>query len=244
LKEVSLNNEKIISYTLDWDGRRISRSLNGSYLVRKIYESELQLAAEVDSITGNLKEYVYGTHINSPDYLKVGSDTYRIIKNYLGSPRLVVKITDGTIAQRMDYNEWGEVLQDSNPGFQAFGFAGGLYDLNTKLVKFGVRDYDGSIGRWLSKDPIRFEGGDTNLYGYVMNDPINFKDPTGLRSVGEFINDVKKAADRMGEIDDRQEAIRRGLHCIINGNCDDDPLEKTIPEEDEINPKNSCIIGR
>lgn len=35
------------------------------------------------------------------------------------------------------------------------------------------------LGRWLSKDPILLEGGDTNLFGYVWNDPINFIDPEG-----------------------------------------------------------------
>jgi RHS repeat-associated protein len=179
LKEVSLNNEKIISYTLDWDGRRISRISNGTTLVRKIYENELKIAAEVDHITKNIKEYVYGTHINSADYLKGGPDIYRIIKDQLGSPRLVVKVTDGSISQRMDYNEWGEVTYDSNTGFQTFGFAGGIYDPDTMLVKFGVSDYDGRAGKWLSKDPIGFKGGDVNLYGYVFNDPINLIDPSG-----------------------------------------------------------------
>ena len=34
--------------------------------------------------------------------------------------------------------------------------------------------------RWTAKDPIRFTGGDTNLYAYVANDPINFFDADGL----------------------------------------------------------------
>jgi uncharacterized protein RhaS with RHS repeats len=38
-------------------------------------------------------------------------------------------------------------------------------------------------GRWTSKDPIRFNGGDTNLFGYVLNDPINLTDPNGLPSI-------------------------------------------------------------
>jgi RHS repeat-associated protein len=43
------------------------------------------------------------------------------------------------------------------------------------------RDYDPrSTGRWTTKDPIRFNGGDTNFYGYVMADPVNFVDPDGL----------------------------------------------------------------
>ncbi len=37
------------------------------------------------------------------------------------------------------------------------------------------------LGRWLTKDPIRFDGGDTNLYGYVLQDPINFVDPDGMQ---------------------------------------------------------------
>lgn len=82
--------------------------------------------------------------------------------------------------QQMDYDEFGRVTADSSPGFQPFGFAGGLYDTASKLVHFGARDYDAETGRWLSKDPILFGGGDTNLYGYVMNDPVNLIDPLGL----------------------------------------------------------------
>jgi RHS repeat-associated protein len=44
-------------------------------------------------------------------------------------------------------------------------------------VRFGIRDYDPETGRWTAKDPIRFLGGDTNLYGYVLDDPINWIDP-------------------------------------------------------------------
>ncbi len=54
---------------------------------------------------------------------------------------------------------------------------------DTGLVRFGARDYDPYTGRWTSKDPILFDGGDTNLYGYVLNDPINFVDPDGLAPV-------------------------------------------------------------
>jgi RHS repeat-associated protein len=63
--------------------------------------------------------------------------------------------------------------------FQPFGFAGGLYDADTGLVRFGARDYDAYTGRWTSKDPILFAGGDTNLYVYVGNDPVNEVDVDG-----------------------------------------------------------------
>ena len=43
-------------------------------------------------------------------------------------------------------------------------------------------------GRWTSKDPIGFAGGDTNLYGYVVGDPVNFTDPVGLAPAHDFRN--------------------------------------------------------
>ena len=77
-------------------------------------------------------------------------------------------------------DEFGNVVYDSNPSFQPFGFAGGLYDPETKLVRFGARDYDASTGRWTKKDPIRFWGGNPNLYSYGMENPLSYIDPTGL----------------------------------------------------------------
>jgi RHS repeat-associated protein len=99
--------------------------------------------------------------------------------------RLVVDVSDGSVAQRLDYDEFGNVTTDTSPGFQPFGFAGGLYDPDAGLVRFGARDYDPATGRWTAKDPIGFTGGDTNLYGYVLADPLNWYDSLGLFGVIE-----------------------------------------------------------
>src|SRR5690606_1962403 len=105
--------------------------------------------------------------------------TDRIITDPVGSARLVVRATDGTIAQRIDYTAIGDVLNDTNAGLQPLGFAGGLYDVDRGLLRFGARDYDPDVGRWTAKDPILFAGGQSNLYGYAGNDPVNFFDPNG-----------------------------------------------------------------
>ncbi|MGH2361021.1 MAG: RHS repeat-associated core domain-containing protein, partial [bacterium] len=102
------------------------------------------------------------------------------------SPRLVVNTADGSTAQRIDFDEFGNILMDTNPGFQPFGFAGGLYDQQTGLVRFGARDYDAVTGRWTAKDPIEFGGGQPNLYGYVVSDPVNLRDSRGL--LGESLS--------------------------------------------------------
>jgi RHS repeat-associated protein len=131
---------------------------------------------------------VYGTRANVPDYIVRGSNTYRIITDDLGSPRVVVNAATGAIAQEMDYDEFGNVTRDTLPGFQPFGFAGGVYDRDTKLLRFGARDYDPEAGRWTTKDPIRFAGGDPNLYGYALGDPVNLTDPLGLTTLGGCIS--------------------------------------------------------
>jgi len=93
---------------------------------------------------------------------------------------MVVNTATGAIAQEMDYDEFGNVVRNTAPGFQPFGFAGGLYDSHTGLVRFGARDYDPTTGRWTAKDPILFAGGQGNLYVYVGNDPVNRIDPSGF----------------------------------------------------------------
>jgi len=63
--------------------------------------------------------------------------------------------------------------------------AGGhqIHDVDTGLVRFGARDCDPKTGRWLSKDPIRFDGG-VNLYQYAKGDPVNFRDLSGRSASG------------------------------------------------------------
>jgi RHS repeat-associated protein len=85
------------------------------------------------------------------------------------------------VVKEISYDTYGNILTDSNPSFTVpFGFAGGLYDQDTQLTRFGYRDYDAYTGKWTAKDPIGFSGGDSNLYGYVLGDPVGGFDPNGL----------------------------------------------------------------
>ncbi len=61
---------------------------------------------------------------------------------------------------------------DTNPGFVPFGFAGGLYEADTKLVRFGARDYDPQFGRWTSKDPILFGGATLTFMATLKTIPL------------------------------------------------------------------------
>lgn len=58
------------------------------------------------------------------------------------------------------------------------------------------------MGRWTAKDPIGFAGGDTNLYGYVLQDPANLNDPSGLAAP------LLVAAEAVGSVWDLYDAWR------------------------------------
>jgi RHS repeat-associated protein len=179
LTSVTLPDGTHIEYLIDGLNRRIGKQVNGTLTKGFLYQDQLNPVAELDDNGDIIARFIYGDKPHVPAYMVKGGITYRIISNHLGSPRLVVNTTDGSTAQRIDYDAWGNITLDTNPGFQPFGFAGGLYDQHTKLTRFGARDYDAQTGRWTAKDPIKFDGG-LNLYGYTANDPINRFDLDGL----------------------------------------------------------------
>ncbi|MCY1019272.1 HNH/endonuclease VII fold putative polymorphic toxin [Pyxidicoccus sp. MSG2] len=177
----------VVEYLVDGENRRIGRRLNGTLTQGWLYQGD-RIVGELDGDGQLVSLFVYGTRSYVPDYFVrlrgTASDsrtgTFRIVTDHVGSPRRIVDVDTAEVVQALDYDAFGKVLRDTRPGFQPFGFVGGLYDAETGLVRFGARDYDAETGRWTAKDPLRFGGGDTNLYAYVGGDPVNFVDPSGL----------------------------------------------------------------
>lgn len=182
LKSVALPNTNLIEYKVDGQNRRVKKLINGNVVEYYLWFDNTHLAAVLDSNKIIKISFMYGPGSDSPSFINKNGINYRVVQDpALGSIRYIIHPTTLAIAQEIDYDEFGDVLSNSNPGFQPLGFAGGLFDTDTKLIRFGARDYDPSIGRWTTKDPIGFAGGDTNLYAYVNGDPMSFVDPSGLR---------------------------------------------------------------
>jgi len=183
LRKVVLDTGVTIEYLVDGQNRRVGKMVDGVLTRGFLYQDQLNPVAELDADGNVVSRFVYATKPHVPDFMVTATATYRLITDHLGSVRLVVDTATGTIAQRLDYDSFGRITYDTNPGFQPFAFAGGLYDPQTGLTRFGARDYDPITGRWTAKDPIGFGGGDSNLFGYVSNDPVNTLDPSGLLSL-------------------------------------------------------------
>ncbi len=198
LMQVVLPAGTQIDYLIDGQNQRIGKKVNGALVKGFLYQGGGQIIAELDASNAVASRFVYATGGNAPDYMIRGGVTYRLITDQLGSVRLVVDAATSAIAQRLDYDEFGRVLADTNPGFQPFGFAGGLYDADTGLVRFGARDYDAETGRWTSKDKSLFTGGDTNLYVYCGSDPLNFKDVSGFAPGKVTLNTTQVYNEKLG----------------------------------------------
>ena len=179
LISVTLPNGTFIEYIIDGQNRRVGKKVDGVFQKGWLYQDQLNPVVELDENGDPALGFVYGTKGHVPNFMVTSTTSYRIITDHLGSVRLVVNAGTGAVMQRLEYDEFGNVIVDTNPGFQPFGYAGGLYDAQTGLVRFGARDYDAETGRWTAKDPIGFVGDNFNLYNYCNNDPINLVDYHG-----------------------------------------------------------------
>jgi RHS repeat-associated protein len=180
LLSVSLPNGDLVEYLVDGVGRRVAKKKNGVVQKQWLYRNGLQPVAELDGAGAVVSMFVYGSKAGVPDYVQRGGVTYRVISDQLGSPRYVVNSTNASdVPFKADYTTFGEV-SGTGLDWMPFGFAGGRFDSDTGLVRFGARDYDPAIGRFTTKDPLVFGGGETSLYGYCGGDPVNCVDPSGL----------------------------------------------------------------
>ena len=181
LTQVSLP-DKTVEYVHDPVGRRIAKKVDTIVTEKYLWAGRTTLLAVYNGDDTLRQRFVYAGG-RLPIAMEQGVDTYYLAYDQVGSLRVVFDQT-GDIVKEIEYDTYGNIVGDTNPTFKVpIGFAGGLYDPDTGLTRFGFRDYDPELGRWTAKDPIGFGGGDTNLYGYCFGNPVSIVDPLGLLGV-------------------------------------------------------------
>ena len=172
-----------IAYTYDALGRRVSKAItSGATTTTTVYAS---MGSQVSSeYTANAaaaspsRKYVYGTYIDDPLILIVGTNIYHYHTNRQFS---VTGLTNSskTVIERYAYTPYGgtvildaaatTILTVSSYG-NPYMYTGRRFDPETGLYYYRARYYDVDLARFLGRDPIRYRGG-MNLYAYVGGNP-------------------------------------------------------------------------
>src|ERR1017187_5346072 len=117
LLSVSLANGTNIAYVIDPENHRVGKTVNGTLQQGFLYDGDA-IVAQLNGSNAIVSQFVYASGSTAPDYMVTGGATYRVFTDQLGSPRLVVNTSTGQFAEEIDYDEFGNVVNDTNPGFQ------------------------------------------------------------------------------------------------------------------------------
>ncbi len=133
---------------------------------------------------GTLKALKVPAFQGHPIAIELNSKVYLPILDYRGNVRKLVDPATSQVARAYNYTAFGEALSedaatlDANP----WRYSAKRFDSALGLYYFGKRFYDPTISRWLSVDPAGFIDG-TNLYAYLLNNPLNAIDPEGTSAI-------------------------------------------------------------
>ncbi|XPV76026.1 MAG: RHS repeat domain-containing protein [Desulfovibrio sp.] len=190
-----------IDYILNNNGQRIGKAIEGQ-LVEKYHWSSLTQLQAVESRNG-VVEYLFVGKKN-PIQLHYNGALYKLHCDQVGTPFLLQGST-GTVIETYAINSFGlpthkpqnrclffrNIQHKLNTPEIYLGFAGGLFDKDTGLVHFGMREYMPEVGRFTSPDPLaspetasasgkKLYFTDPDVYGYCSDDPVNVVDRNGM----------------------------------------------------------------
>lgn len=193
---VTLPGGTMIEFVHDPLGRRIAKKVDGVIVEKYLWQGLTRLLAVYDGSDNLLMRFEYADS-RLPVVMESGGATYFLTYDQVGSLRIVAD-SAGNVIKLINYDSFGNVISDSNPTFEIpFGFAGGLNDPHTELVRFGHRDYDPDIGRWPAK---RERGLVLNMYevarplssnlkgGYHISCPYGYAGRGRVRVVTRGLN--------------------------------------------------------
>jgi RHS repeat-associated protein len=175
-----------MQFTYDTLGRRIAKSVNGA-VTSFVYDGDNVLLDFVDADgvgSGQPvldKRYLHGVRVDQVLAQEGGNGnvTWQLT-DHLGTVRDLVN-NSGSVVNHLTYDSFGRVVAETNSVVDSrYLFTGREFDEETGLYYYRARFYDDKNGRFISEDPIGFQGGDRNLFRYVLNNPMNWTDPWGL----------------------------------------------------------------
>jgi RHS repeat-associated protein len=200
------------SFQYDGFGNRISRTRNGIQ-TRYILDLNAEMSnvlAETDSNGVIQNYYIHGLGLIS----RIDQSGQRFTYHYDTAGNTVAVTNEGNeIVESYTYDEFGSVLSSAGGGTNPFLYVGqfGVMDDGNGLLYMRARYYDTETGRFLSRDPLGFGGGDLNLYAYVGGNPMTGIDPSGKATMTfkEFGDNLKQWS--------KESSIDLGVSYLVEG---------------------------
>jgi RHS repeat-associated protein len=162
------------SFTYDSFGRRTGKTINGT-TTNFVYDG-LNPVQEKNgaTVTANL---LTGLGIDEFFTRTEGVVVRSLLPDALGS---TVALGDGTgtLQTQYTYEPFGFVSQTGSASTSSYKYTA-REDDGTGLLYYRARYYHPRMQRFISEDPIEFDGGDVNIYAYVSNNATNLTDPSG-----------------------------------------------------------------
>lgn len=188
LECVALPDGRILDYRLNDLGQPAAKLLDGRRIELFHWLDPLRLGGYQDLIRGLAVVFHYeqGRIPHAMTFKDAhGTGVLHLGFDQTGSLKAIAD-KHGDMIQTIRYDSFGCMLPGRVPPlYIPLGFAGGLRDRHTGLVRFVNRDYDPMAGRFTAPDPLGDTGGDHDPYEYCVDDPVNTIDPWGLE--GETI---------------------------------------------------------
>ncbi|NLY75935.1 MAG: hypothetical protein GX075_11645 [Firmicutes bacterium] len=180
LIKVTKNGKIISEYAYDPEGFRVVKKAKGE-ITHYVFQGTEPIF-EKNITTGKVKSFVYalGKHLARVDG-KIGDSNakkYWYVTDHLGSVRAVTD-KDGKKVWSADYLAFGKQYTKDGDFEELHSFTGKEYDPDTGLHYYNARWYDADLGRFISEDPVG-DPNNPNLYSYGANNPLRFRDPSGL----------------------------------------------------------------
>jgi len=150
---VKIKSDNInIDYDFDKFNRRVVKKVNNKIKEKYVWLENNKILAILDKDDSILQTYNYK---NKNDTLPFGMEQngkkYYFIFNKMKSLKVVIDKTQN-IVKVLKYDINGNIIFDSNPSLSvAIGYAGGIYDNNSKLLHFKEGIYNPIVAKWLTK---------------------------------------------------------------------------------------------
>lgn len=187
LVSVTLNGSLQAEYVYNFQGQQVLRTVwNGGVATKtvSVFDQWGHRIAEYDGDTNTLlREYIWLG--DRPVAVIEGTDIFYIHVDYINRPMLATDDT-GAVVWSATYYPFGGIHQvnvDTGAlSAQELRFPGQWFQAETGFHQNWHRTYDPTLGRYLEADPLGLVDG-PSVYGYAMQSPLRYVDPTGLEFV-------------------------------------------------------------